>query len=484
MNKDFYSVFEYCHTCAILTNINGIIEYTNKKSIDTFGYQPSELIGQDLSILIPDNLKEKHHDYINHDKYAKSQIHVIDKDHILTAVHKTNGEFKIDINVHVIEIEGLIKYLVLCNHDRSLFKIKNTEKLDKTVLLLNQTESLGNCGTWEINISTNSISMSKEMRRIYCIDDSVVNFDDSIEYVHSDDIDKVNSVILNSFANKHDFEIINRLRDKTLTNPPKTRYVHSKGHFKDGVFFGTTMDITERRFVEDELNKNKIIAENKTAFLACMSHDLRTPLSGILGICTLLEESGLGKIQKEYVFMMNDCITILMKMINEILDRSKIDSGKMQVDYKSINLKDILNKTNSLFKPKAIQKGINFDINIDSNVPVTIRSDHYKLEQIINNLTSNAVKFTESGSININVYKEADTLIIKVSDTGIGMNDNQQKLLFQPFVQVDPSITYRFGGTGLGLSICKDLVELIGGSISVDSELDKGSIFKVILTRF
>lgn len=236
------------------------------------------------------------------------------------------------------------------------------------------------------------------------------------------------------------------------------------------------------RELEIQKNKAEEATRLKGLFLANMSHEIRTPLNGIIGVSKMLEESSLNKDQKELNHIITTSGENLLNIINDILDFSKIEAGQIQIEHIPFSLNEIICNIIKLLKFKADEKGISLKADIDKNVPRKLIGDPYRLNQIITNLANNAIKFTESGSVIIQVSvleKNGNSaeILFKVADTGIGISEEGKKKLFKEFSQVDCSTTRKYGGTGLGLSICQNLVTLVDGEIGVDSVENKGSEF-------
>src|SRR5690606_24591853 len=222
--------------------------------------------------------------------------------------------------------------------------------------------------------------------------------------------------------------------------------------------------------------------KSKENFLANMSHEIRTPINGIMGITTMLRNSPLNNQQSEWLDYLENASQQLLLIINDILDLSKIDSGKMRLDYSRTSLSKIIEELNNLFNYKAEQKGIVFQTIVDSKLPKHILADSLRLTQILSNLISNGIKFTEQGSVILEAKllgceDQRVHIQFSVKDTGIGINSNAIDKIFQSFEQGEEGITKRFGGTGLGLAIVKRLVILYQGEIHAYSELGKGSEF-------
>jgi signal transduction histidine kinase/HAMP domain-containing protein len=248
-----------------------------------------------------------------------------------------------------------------------------------------------------------------------------------------------------------------------------------------------TKQVQVEQTLENARRKAEAAAQAKTNFLAMMSHEIRSPMNGIISVGEILEGGSLNPEQQELVRVINQSAETLLTILNDILDLSKIEAGKMEIAKIDFDLHDLVNDIASLLRSGFQQKNVKLDVTIDPDVPRWMFSDANRIRQILFNLLGNALKFTEVGTVNItaNVVesKQSETplLLIKVQDTGIGIEPNVVSRLFQPFEQADSSIARKYGGTGLGLSICRRLTELLNGSIEVDSKLGKGSTFIVTL---
>ena len=240
----------------------------------------------------------------------------------------------------------------------------------------------------------------------------------------------------------------------------------------------------------DESERLRIQAEEassaKADFLANISHEIRTPMNSVLGMVSLLEETELTSKQLNYTSAIKHGGEALLLIINDILDHSKIESGKLDIIYEEFDIRETLNHLIDMITPQATQNAVTVTSFVDSEIPETLVGDELRITQVLLNIAGNAVKFTNSGNIHFEITiledsKEDTTLKIKVSDTGIGIAPEALDHIFDKFTQADQSTTRKFGGTGLGLSICKSLIDLMNGNISVESVLGKSTTFTIIL---
>ncbi len=245
------------------------------------------------------------------------------------------------------------------------------------------------------------------------------------------------------------------------------------------------MEEQNRQTEEILQTKESAISANraKSVFLASMSHEIRTPLNGIIGMTEILSQSELSDHQKEVLTDIDTSSHTLLTLLNDILDLSKIESGHLQLSLIETDIREVVYQSMILFQSKATSKQLELNINLDERIPARIKVDDHRIKQIVMNLVSNAVKFTEKGCINVDVdYQESTTqksvfLTFRVSDTGVGIEKDKLDSIFEPFTQEDEGISRQFGGTGLGFTICRQLVVMMGGKLTATSSKGVGTQF-------
>ncbi|MEN1759050.1 ATP-binding protein [Anoxynatronum sibiricum] len=250
---------------------------------------------------------------------------------------------------------------------------------------------------------------------------------------------------------------------------------------------GLVIDLSERKAMERAMRQARDAAESanlaKSQFLANMSHEIRTPMNGLYGFLQLMELTELNGEQQEYLAHMRQSIDTLLSIVNDILDISRIESGKLELEYIAFDLREEMKAAVMPFSLRAREKGLELSVMIDSEVPRQVMGDPIRLRQVLTNLASNAVKFTDAGSVLVHATvsetpladEDEPMIVFRVIDTGIGISETMQSRLFEPFVQAETSTTRRYGGTGLGLSIVRHIVTLMGGRVNLESRPGQGT---------
>jgi PAS domain S-box-containing protein len=248
---------------------------------------------------------------------------------------------------------------------------------------------------------------------------------------------------------------------------------------------GTLTDISQLKQAEETLTQARDqalhVSKMKSEFLANVSHEIRTPMNGVIGMADLLSETALTSEQREYADAVRRSAHYLLNIINDILDFSKIEAGRLELEAIDFDLRESIEDVVELLADKAQEKGLELFAQIDPRMPGRFVGDPYRIQQVVTNLVGNAIKFTANGDVILRVRHESGgtwpKLLVEVEDTGIGVPEEMRNRLFQPFTQADGSTTRRFGGTGLGLAISRQLVELMGGKISMRPGAERGSVF-------
>ena len=354
-----------------------------------------------------------------------------------------------------------------------------------------------NVGTWEWNVQTGETLFNDRWAGIigYTLEELYpVSIETWAKFVFPDDLNASGEVLNKHFRQELDYyEVEVRMKHKDGS----WVWVLDRGKVatwtEDGkplLMMGTHQDVTARKQAEEQLLTAKTAAESanraKSQFLANMSHEIRTPMNGIIGMTQLLEMTELTQEQREYVSALKLSGSNMMSLLNDILDLSKIEAGKITLELTEFSLHQVIDDIVLMQKQLTQEKGISLAVDVAGGIPPLLMGDNLRLKQILNNLLGNAVKFTARGGITISaqLFSQYDSSVlveIMVSDTGIGIPPEALDRIFMSFVQEDGSISRKYGGTGLGLTISRCLAELLGGDLSAESETGVGSCFKVTL---
>lgn len=367
----------------------------------------------------------------------------------------------------------------------------SSERLVKKNYMLAQVEEVARIGSWELDLLENKLYWSKQTKAIHEVpSDYSPNLETAIEfYKEGESRDAIQQVVQEAIEHGKDWNI--EIQLITAKGNPVWVSTYGEAEFENGQcvrLIGTFQDVTKEVLLREELKKQKADAvrtlEDRSILLAKISHELRTPLNGITGmLTTLLYEKSEQKREEKLKVALRSA-DILLNIINEVLDFSKINHGELKLEPSHFLLKTIFVDLASLYLPLYQEKNLYFDVEIDISEECWTYCDNTRLTQIASNLLSNALKFTEQGTIKLYVSARVQNddviLNLQVSDTGIGMTETFMKSLFSPFTQ-ELNKDRKKGGTGLGLAIVKELIDYMGGIIKVSSEFQKGSCFDIQL---
>jgi len=428
------------------------------------------------------------------DKLIDAAREILHSPRVFETLHQRKDDtiFDVEINARGIEISGK-KFIYASSRDITRRKLYQKELEYQRMRLSNIIEGT-HIGTWEWNVQTGDVIFNERWAQIigYRLDElAPISIETWFTYAHPDDLQKSETLLKAHFAGKLSYyEVEARMRHKHghwIWVLDRGKVLSWTDDGKPLMMFGTHQDITDLKERETLLIEARQQAEAaniaKTRFLAMMSHEIRTPMNAISGMVYLLSKTDLDSRQNLYLRNIEGSSNILLGAINDILDYSKIEANKIELDYVRFDLNSILENLAAMASTAALDKAIDVLFYVEPAVPRYFVGDPIRLSQIFVNLTNNAIKFTDHGEVIIRIFTEATdqsgivTLTFGVKDSGIGIKTEQMGTLFQAFSQADTTITRRFGGTGLGLSISKRLAQQMNGTITVESEYGKGSHF-------
>jgi len=358
----------------------------------------------------------------------------------------------------------------------------NNERIRIDEGLAFQAVESANMGLWQLELETQSVIMSDRLYDIMGISkDRVIKFETLSEFVHPEDYPHVRGSVARAVQAGGHYDMEYRLIRPSDGETIWMKFIGKYDKFEDTgkkTFSGVGIDITHLK--EAELRAESA-DRAKSEFLANMSHEIRTPMNGIMGVCDLLLHRDMPAEDAGLLSIIQRSGDALLTIINDILDFSKIESGQMELYPESFNLKDSIEDITSLLAHAKHESGVDVLVRYQPNLPNTFIGDGGRIRQIMTNIVGNALKFTENGHVLVDVSGEINkghaSLTFSVKDTGIGIPPDKISLIFDKFRQADNSTTRRYGGTGLGLSIARSFIELMGGELSLESEVGVGSIF-------
>lgn len=476
---------------AIITiNSAGTITFWNEQAEHLFGWKQEEVLGKTLTeTIVPQRHKEGHNEGMKH-FMATNEGPILNKQIELPALNKNGVEFLIEISITPIYLNDELSF---CSFIQDISERKNAEaNLKKQEEKYRNIITNMNLGLIEVD-SNEIITFANQ------------SFTNMSGFEAEELIGKNPSSLFVSGEATGVVESKKDLRKKGVSDIYQIPVKNKRGELRwwaisaapnyddSGDFVGSVgihLDITEQKELEIALGKEKEKAQEsaraKEAFLSNMSHEIRTPLNAIIGFLRELNREDLTSTQKHYIANSTIASKHLLSIINNILDISKIEAGEMSVENENMVVKNSIDNVIAVLESKAHEKGIQLHSFISNQIHPILKGDSLRMEQILFNLIGNALKFTPKGTITVhcevkNDYTHSQDLRFIISDTGIGMDQNFINTIFKKFSQEDKTITRKFGGTGLGMSITHELVQLMNGTIEIESVKDKGTTITIDL---
>ncbi|OFI34908.1 MHYT domain-containing protein [Alteromonas lipolytica] len=474
---------------GILTiNDEGIIQTVNEAVTTILGWERLELVGTPLVNFLPENRRYLYNERFF--KYAEEPEgeQLIGNSRDVEAYTKDGTMLPLRISLSRTQVAGeslFILFITDISERLAMEQAIRENELKFRSLIANIPGIAYRClneKDWPMAFISNAVErITGYPPADFLLPHPKISF---VDLFHPDDVEGIEKALEGQSEYNMEYRIYNRQGD--------IRWLREHGRYirdeHDNILWldGFIMDITDRREMEDELVIAKEVAEHaaasRAAFLANMSHEIRTPMNAVIGFSDILLDSPLNTEQHKHLSTINRSARSLLHLLNDILDSAKLDKGKLELEYTDFVLSEEIDTVISTFWLEAKRKGLDLQVTLDSDLAQGYRGAPERIRQVLSNLIGNAVKFTESGQVSLHVSPVgADTVKFVIADTGIGMSDEQTSRVFDAFAQADASMSRRFGGTGLGTTISKQLVELMGGTIQVTSELGKGTEFSFTL---
>lgn len=475
---------------AIITiDIHGKITFWNNQAEVIFGWVRDEVLGKTLNETIFSGHNETKHFTDLKNYISDGAQSILNKQIELSAVNKNGVEFPVEISITPLELNEEVFFCSFIQDISERKKVETKLRFQEEKyrnIIANINLGLIEVDTEEVIQFANQSFADMSGFEI----DELIGLSAMETFVFGENLEVIkhkNLLRKNGISDVYQIPIRNKrgeLRWWAVGGAPN---YDDKGNLVGSI--GIHLDVTEQKQMEIELESEKIKAQEaskaKEAFLANMSHEIRTPLNAIIGFLRELERQALSDVQKKYVDNSSIASKHLLSIINNILDISKIEAGEMSLEVEDFILEDAINNVITVMQPIAAEKGLKLSSDISSDTCNVFKGDILRLEQILFNLIGNSLKFTNKGTISLNckVLKETNNfqeMCISVTDTGIGMEQSFADSIFNKFSQEDRSITRKFGGTGLGMAITRELVQLMNGHITIQSEKNVGTTINII----
>lgn len=470
----------------VMIDTKGIVQEFNHTAEKMFGWSAEEIIGQNVKILMPSPFREEHDGYLNN-YLTTGQAKIIGIGRETIALRKDGTTFPIRLAIGHTKLpqDDIFVGLISDISDRIMIEhaLRDNEEQLKS-FIQNIPGVVYRC---EIDEYWSSIFLSDAIYQLsgypakdFLEPNRIRNFSDII---YPEDREHVANTIQNAIDTADTFVLNYRIQHKN----GDIRWVLEYGgivydenkevKYLDGVI----LDNTDRRRIEEALIESKEKAEmasfTKSTFLANMSHEIRTPMNAIIGFTEVLLADSLPQSQRKHLETIRNSAKSLLRLLNDILNSAKLDRGAVELEIVDFSLVSLVDQVSSTLGMEAKRKGLSFHTEYADDLGDYYKGDSLRIRQILTNLVGNAIKFTKEGKITLSVKPSGGMVLFHIHDTGIGISEDRLDKIFEPFTQADVSMSRKFGGTGLGTTISKQLVELMGGRIWVESRVGEGSDF-------